>query len=87
MRYEIDFSSTYVNGNLSLGLVWKKELKSKLSYVDEISVINGVEMNAGDLYDLTSDRIDSQRHKVLNLTVKNSKGEIQDLRLSGQLFT
>lgn len=87
VRYEFGFSSTYLNGKLSVGFVWKEELKSKLSYGDEILAINGVEMNAGNLCDLVADRIDSRSNKVLNLTVKNSKGEIQDLRLLGELFT
>ncbi|WP_298238206.1 retropepsin-like aspartic protease [uncultured Algibacter sp.] len=77
----LGFTPTIQNNKLVVGIVWDKKLKNKLNFGDEILAINGVDFSKIDLCGLITEESIFKKADSLNISIKNDKGEINDLIL------
>ncbi|WGH76791.1 aspartyl protease family protein [Tenacibaculum tangerinum] len=73
------FTRTLKDEKLIIGFVWDQELKSKLSYGDEIIEINGKPVN---ICNLITKNIINKNDKTLKMKIKPKKGELFEISIN-----
>ena len=81
---EFGFDNTLKDGKLVIGLVWDKDLKSKIKYGDEILSVNGTDVNESMICDLF---INSpfKNQDSLTLKIKSENGKPFELKVKKDL--
>ena len=78
---DFGFTQTLKNNKLIIGYVWDEDLKTKISYGDEILEVNGKEVNTADLCDFIIKKSVLKTSNSLTLKVKTENDSVLNLKL------
>lgn len=78
---DFGFTQTLKNNKLIIGYVWDEDLKTKISYGDEILEVNGKEINTADLCDFIIKKSVLKTSNSLTLKVKTENDSVLNLKL------
>ena len=81
---EFGFDNTLKDGKLVIGLVWDKDLKSKIKYGDEILSVNGIGVNESVICDLFTNAT-LKNQDSLTLKIKPENGNPFELKVKKEL--
>jgi predicted aspartyl protease len=78
---DFGFTQTLKDNKLVVGYVWDEDLKSKLTYGDEILQVNDLDINASNFCDFVVKKNVLRDFKTVTLKVKTQEGQILNLKL------
>ncbi|MFD1615125.1 retropepsin-like aspartic protease [Gelatiniphilus marinus] len=80
----LGFKPTLNNKKLIVGFVWDEALKDKIAYGDQIIEVNGINFESINICDFITKESIFKEINTLDISFKNSQGEINKIRLKKQ---
>ncbi|MBR9847528.1 MAG: clan AA aspartic protease, partial [Algicola sp.] len=79
LKGDFGFTKTLKDNTIVIGYVWDEDLKTKISYGDQILEVNGEEVNSVYLCDYLTKKSMLKTFEAISLKVKTKNGTILDL--------